>query len=546
MRQRRLILDTLILGLAGAASAQLFNLLLRLVSYVFLELFAGYHAPALAGEGDPHEIIGPHGLWLVPVATTIGGLLVGLLIAKLAPEAEGHGTDTAVRVFHRAGGYLRARVPPLKLIASAITIGSGGAAGREGPIALVAAGVGSWYATVRRRTEAERRMLLLAGMAAGLSAIFRSPVGCAIFAIEVLYSDMEYEAGSLLYAMLAAVVAYAVNGIFSGWQPLFVIPAGSAPAPGASYVWFVVLGGAAGLLGVVLPVVFYRVRDLFRRLPLPLFLKPALGGLLMGLIAVPLPQLIGGGYGWIQKAIDGEIVWTTLAVLVFAKILAMALTVSSGGSGGVFAPTLFAGAMLGSLLAKAVGEHSAPLVVIGMAALFAGAARVPIASLMMVTEMTGDYELLVPAALAVTLAYLVQAVLSSSFRYRSLYEAQLPQRADSPAHHEEHLRRALRLLEDPNVRIPDLQPLDVVSLLRSGVPLKIAGLGRLLSGTLRPDSPLVGDARAAQGACRVLAILRDGKAQPVAPGQEPRGGDRVLLFVPESAVEEAATHLEPK
>ena len=225
-RQRRLILDTIALGIGGAVSAQLFMWLLRLANTLFLKDIAGYVEPTIRGEGGHlAQTIGPHGLWLIPVSTTVGGLVVGLLSWWLAPEIEGHGTDTVVRAFHRANGQLRARVAPIKAVASAITIGSGGAAGREGPIALVAAGIGSWYASITKCNDHERRLFLLIGMAAGLAAIFRSPVGTAIFAIEVLYGAMEFESDALLYTLLASIVADAVKGFFSGWTALFGVPA---------------------------------------------------------------------------------------------------------------------------------------------------------------------------------------------------------------------------------------------------------------------------------------------------------------------------------
>jgi len=173
--------------------------MLRVCQGFFLTGLAGYQPPGLPGQPGPaQQVIGVHGLWLVPVATTLGGLISGVIVYSLAPEAEGHGTDTVVKAFHRTAGFIRARVSPLKMVASAITIGSGGAAGREGPIALISAGIGSIYATFSRRSEEERRLLVLIGMAAGLSAIFRSPIGTAIFAVEVLSSDMESEVSALL------------------------------------------------------------------------------------------------------------------------------------------------------------------------------------------------------------------------------------------------------------------------------------------------------------------------------------------------------------
>ncbi|MGH7668258.1 MAG: chloride channel protein, partial [Gemmatimonadaceae bacterium] len=264
----------------GALAAQLFIHMVSWANALFLYHLAGYRSPGLPTEHrDLTQHIGRFGLWLIPAATTLGGLIVGIMVQDLAPEAEGHGTDTVIRAYHQHDGILRGRVAPVKMVASAITIGSGGAAGREGPVALITAGVGSWYGSRTGRDAEDRRMLLLIGMAAGLSAIFRSPIGTAIMAVEVLYSDMEFERDALLYTMLGSIVAYAVNGMFVGWQPLFQMPSPMTPLSSPlAYGWYVVLGVAAGALGTVLPAVFYGLRDWFKRLPIRPFLRPALGG----------------------------------------------------------------------------------------------------------------------------------------------------------------------------------------------------------------------------------------------------------------------------
>ena len=181
----------------------------------------------------------------------------------------------------------------------------------------------------------------------------------------------------------------------------------------ADYGWYAALGGVSGLLATILPEVFYRFRDAFAALPIPAWTKPGLGGLLVGVIALRLPQVLGGGYGWIQEAIDGRLALGLLLILVVAKMLTLSFSVSSGGSGGIFAPSLFVGAMLGGVLAAISHHPPAGLVIVGMAAVFAGAARVPIATLLMVAEMTGGYQLLVPAGLAVMLSFVIQINLSS-------------------------------------------------------------------------------------------------------------------------------------
>jgi CIC family chloride channel protein len=549
----RLLLDSMVLGIIGGLSAQLFIWMLRHAFRIFLFSLAGYHPPGLHEEGGVlREVIGAHGLWLIPLSTTIGGLLSGALVYGLAPETEGHGTDTVVKALHWTGGAIRARVAPVKMLASAITIGSGGSAGREGPTALIAAGFGSIYAKLLHRSEYERRLIVLMGMSAGLSAIFRSPIGTAIFAVEVLYGGMDFEAGALIYCMLAAIVAYAVNGWFVGWQPLFQVPSHLYAVGLAHYGWYVALGGASGILASLLPEVFYRFRDLFTALPIPAWTKPGVGGLLLGVLALRLPQVLGGGYGWIQEAIDGRLALGLLLVLVAAKILALSFTVSSGGSGGIFAPSLFVGAMLGGVFAALAHVPPAGLVIVGMAAVFAGAARVPIATLLMVLEMTGDYQLLVPAGLAVMLSFVLQVNLSSHFKYGSLYEAQVDGRSDSPAHIAEHVQIALRLLEQGKITLPPpITHLHLATLLRSGVALDLSDGFQLTVGALRPESPWVGkqlQSRTLSGSLadsKVAAIMRGKTVIRARPDTVLQPGDRLLMIAPQQAQEALLVHLAP-
>lgn len=549
--QPRLLTEAAFLGVVGALAAQVFTWALRACTYIFLVLLGGYRPPALPSDGGVlQQWIGPHGLWLVPLATTLGGLISGLLVYNIAPEAEGHGTDTVVKAFHRTGGFIRARVAPLKLVASAITIGSGGSAGREGPTALVGAGIGSIYSTIAHRSDEERRTLVLTGMAAGLSAIFRSPIGAAFFATEVLYGSMEFESELLLYALLASVVAYGINGLFVGWKPLFYFPGGQIAMTTFGFAWFGVLGGLSGLMATLLPVVFYRMRDFFRALPVPASLNPAIGGLAVGLLALKFPQILGGGYGWIQEAISGRIAMDLLIILMFMKILAFAFTVSSGGSGGVFAPTLFVGAMLGGFVAALFHLPAAAFVVVGMVAVFGAAARVPIAALVMVAEMTGGYQLLPAATFAVVLSYLLQTRLSASLKYRSLYEAQVLDRADSPALYMENVRTALKILSTGQIpRSVQVGHLDLVSLLDSGVPIKLRGRRELGVGMLKLDSTLVGKTVQAAydlvggSSFEIIAILRDGEI--ILPNRDTtlRENDRVLTIGSTEARSRISEHL---
>ena len=550
----RLLAEAVVLGVVGGLAAQCFTFALRICEHFFLVWMAGYHSPGLPEEGGVlKQVIGHHGLWLIPVATTIGGLISGLLVYTFAPEAEGHGTDTVVKSFHRTGGFIRARVAPLKLIASAITIGSGGSAGREGPTALIGAAVGSIYATtLGHRRDEERRLLVLMGMAAGLSAIFRSPIGAAFFAVEVLYGNMEFESGALLYTMLASVVAYGVNGLFVGWRPLFYFPTVPVNLHLLGYVSFGALGCVSGLIATLLPVVFYRLRDAFRALPIPAALNPAIGGLGVGLIAIKFPQILGGGYGWIQEAIYGRIALSLLFVLIFIKIIAFALTVSSGGSGGVFAPTLFVGAMLGGFISSSFHLPAAPFVVVGMVAVFGAAARVPIAALVMVTEMTGGYQLLPAAAFAVLLSYLVQTRLSSGLKYISLYEAQVLGRAQSPIRYTENVDLALKLLGKKKIpRTAAVGHIDLVTLLDSGIPVQLPGRKHLNIGILPPQSALVGATiqsvykAVGHGNLDIVAILRAGELIFPAPDTVLKENDRILVIGSSEARTKIAEYLSP-
>jgi CIC family chloride channel protein len=549
----RLLLDTLLLGVAGGLAAQLFTWLLNLCQKLFLVTIAGYTPPGLPQEGGVlKQSFGPHGLWLVPVVTTLGGLISGAIVYTFAPEAEGHGTDTVVKALHWTNGRLRTRVAPLKMIASAITIGSGGSAGREGPTALITAGFASTYADLLHRTDRERRLLVLAGMAAGLSAIFRSPIGTAIFAVEVLYSGVEFESEGLLYCLLAAIVAYAVNGAFVGFEPLFHVPAQWPPTRLINYAWYTALGLASGIVATLLPEFFYRIRDAFHAIPVPHWIKPGIGGLLVGLIALKLPEVLAGGYGWVQQAIDGQLALYLLLILLFAKMIALSLTVGSGGSGGVFAPSLFVGAMLGGVFAVLSHHPPAGMVIIGMAAVFGGAARVPIATMLMVAEMTGGYALLVPAGLAVLLSYIVQYNLSRFVKYPSLYEAQVVARPDSPAHQAEQVQTAIRLLDHGGIAWPtEVTHLHLASLLQAGLALDLPDGSQLTAGVLLPESPWTGRQVQSRPASelldhsRLLAILRGNTVLLPRPDVVLQSADRILILTEQDALAELPSIVSP-
>ena len=499
-KEYRLLFYSALIGVAGGLAAQLFVWLLNTAEHFLLFGIAGYKAPE-PGVLDPVAIVGAHGLWFVPVVTTLGGLVSGFLVYTFAPEAEGHGTDAAVESFHYKGGKIRPIVPLIKALSSAVTIGSGGAAGREGPTAQISVGVGSILADLLRLPDEERRILVLAGMAAGLAAIFKSPLGMAIFAVEILYSGMAFETEALIYTIVASVIAYAVNGLFAGWTPIVLFPGTVHFTRPVELAGYTALGVLAGVVGALEPTIFYRTRDAFKALRVPDHVKPAIGGLLVGLLALWAPEILSTGYGWIQKAMTGNYIGGFLIWLALLKIVAMSLTISSGGSGGVFGPNVYIGGMLGAWVAyeadrwiPGVGFMPPAFAVVGMAAVFAGTARVPVATMVMVAEMTGGYGLIVPSMLATALAFVVQRTIASRLRYPRLYEAQVEFRTDSPTHHEQMLRAAFSVLEaGPLVNLHNVTFPHLVSLLRHGTPIPIHnGQGFLTSLAVGEKSPLAG------------------------------------------------------
>jgi CIC family chloride channel protein len=528
---------------------------LNLAERLLLVELAGYQAPE-PGSLNPQPVIGPWGLWLIPLATTLGGLLSGVLVYTFAPEAEGHGTDAAVEAFHFKGGRIRPIVPLIKAVASAITIGSGGAAGREGPTAQISVGVGSMLADLLRLPDEDRRILVLAGMAAGLAAIFRSPLGMAIFAVEILYSGMAFETEALIYTVIASVVAYAVNGLFVGWSPIFLFPQSVQFTQPIALVGYAMLGIVAGVVGAIEPPIFYGIRDLFRSLKIPNHVKPAIGGLLMGLLAVFIPEVISTGYGWVQKAMTGDYIGWSLIFLAITKILAMSLTISSGGSGGVFGPNVYIGGMVGAWVAFVVdrlvpgaGLNPAAFAVVGMAAVFAGTARVPIATLIMVAEMTGGYGLIVPSMLATTIAFVVERTVSAGFKYPRLYEAQVELRSDSPTHLESMLKATFAVLErGPLVDLRNITFPHLASLLRHGTPIPIhGGQGNLLTVNIADDSQLANHTIAEVfeqfPQLLAVAIIRDQNIHLPRGSSELKSGDQLLIAAREMTSVEAFKRL---
>lgn len=442
-RQVKIFTLGAVIGVFSGITAILFRLLIIAVGFIFVVI------PNMMG------VIG----WVI--TPTVGGLAVAYIVVDYAPETKGHGVPEVMEAYYVNDGKMRLRVPFLKSIASAITIGSGGSSGREGPIAQVGSGLGSVVAEYFGLDKAETKTLVVCGLASGIAATFNAPLGGALFGIEVLAGGIIGFA--ILPVILSSVVATAVANLIAGSAISFQSPHFAISTP-FSLILYLILGLVLGVLSVAWVRCLYYTEDVFDRLRTSPYLRPAIGGALVGLVALLAiyletvsgyhelypgtsvfgidmpyyPAIMGIDYSFIDAALQGSI--STLGIgiaiillLSFAvlKILSTSLTLGSGGSGGIFAPTLFMGAGLGGalgiifhvLLPFEVSEPMA-FALVGMAALFAGAGRAPITCIVIIMEMTDDYHLIVPLMIAVSTSYLV----SSFLEKESIYTMKLAKR----------------------------------------------------------------------------------------------------------------------
>jgi CIC family chloride channel protein len=434
-------LYSIVIGLLSGLGAIVFNELLHAATEITMHTWAQIALPQPQGEASNllTPPAGPPRRWLLFLLPVVGGLISGLLVRTFAPEAEGTGTDGYIDAFHNKAGSMRGRVPWVKSLATLSTLSSGGSAGKEGPIAQIGAGIGSALGRYLKMGARARRTMMVAGAAGGLGAIFRAPLGGALTAVEVLYKE-DLETDALTPAILSSVTAYTLFCSVNGFNHVFAYDGESFHTP-VQLLFYAVLGLVCSATGYLYVRFLHGSKRLFfDRLPLNKYLVPPIGGLLVGTAGLAYPQAMGQGFGYVQQLmlhqpVDGvETTVAFLATLVVLKIATTSFTISSGGSGGVFAPSLFIGAMLGGCVGMLSQQifpdlvpDVTPFVVVGMGAFFAGVANAPIASLMMVCELTGAYELL-PPLMVVAIVALVTS------RRWSIYTTQVDDKFSSKAH----------------------------------------------------------------------------------------------------------------
>ncbi|KPL05533.1 MAG: hypothetical protein AMJ73_00290 [candidate division Zixibacteria bacterium SM1_73] len=415
--QQVLIILSVVVGVGGGFGAMIFRWLIGFFHTLFFD-----YGTLLFSQ------ITSHPEFLIPLIPMAGGLLVAPITYRLAKEARGHGVPEVMLAVALRGGIIRPLVALAKSIASSICIGSGGSAGREGPIVQIGSALGSTVGQIFKMSGERVKILVGCGAAAGISATFNAPIAGVLFALEIILGDFTMHAFSPV--ILSSVIATVISRAFVGNYPAFTVPRYDLVS-----VWempmYIGLGLLAGVFSVLFIKVLYKSEDVFETWRINNYLKPAFGGLMLGGLGIFFPQLFGVGYEAISSALHEETVVWVLFFLIFMKIIATSLTLGSGGSGGIFAPSLFIGAMLGgffgNLVHLAFPEVTATpgaYALVGMSAVVAGTTHAPITAMLIIFEMTGDYRIILPLMLSSVLSTL----LSHKFSRESIYTMKLVRR----------------------------------------------------------------------------------------------------------------------
>ncbi|AOV18657.1 chloride channel protein [Acidihalobacter aeolianus] len=459
----KLALLALLVGIIAGLGAAIFRGLIGLFHNIF---FFGHLT--IAYDTLKHTLESPWGIGIIGIPV-IGALLVAFLVKTFAPEAKGHGVPEVIDAIYYNRGVIRPQVALIKSLASSISIGSGGAIGREGPIIQIGATFGSVLAQWTRLPEWQRLVLIACGAGGGIAATFNTPIGGILFAVEIMM--VEISARTLIPVMIATGAASFVGRLFFGDHASFIIPPMTLHAATSSsfrvFVAYALLGLVMGVLGMLYTRSVYAFEDFFDRLPGNYYTRHALGMLCVGIMMFLLMKYLGHyyiegvGYATIQDILGGHLTVTwILLLLVFMKLLAVSLTLGSGASGGIFSPALFMGATLGAGLVNfghifLPGLQVSPVggAVIGMACMVAAGTGAAVTAVVMIFEMTRDYNVIIPLIIAVSLAYGMRYLLIAD----DLYTLKLTRRGRRlPKSMESNLylmRGALDLIQAPFLRI---------------------------------------------------------------------------------------------
>ena len=404
-------------GLAGGLGAIVFRYLID-----FFQTLA---------YGSPEELLSvvlalP---WYLKVwVPVVGGLVVGPLVYFFAKEAKGHGVPEVMEAVAMKGGVIRKRVVLVKTLASAICIGTGGSVGREGPIVQIGSAVGSTLGQIFKVSQDRMRTLVGCGAAAGIAATFNAPIAGSMFALEVILGD--FGLGTFSPIVISSVAATAISRAFLGDTPAFIVPAYNLVSAWEFPMYFV-LGLFCAVVGVTFTTVLYRIEDLFDDIKFPEYLKGIIGGLILGAAGLFFPEILGVGYGAIDLALMQKMAWWLLLVLIVLKILATSITIGSGGSGGIFAPSLFMGAMAGGFFGAVVHQLFPTLTaspgaysIVAMGAVVSATTHGPLAAMLILFEMTGDYKIILPLMMSCILA----TVFAGMLKKESIYTLKLIRR----------------------------------------------------------------------------------------------------------------------
>ena len=397
-------------GILGAFGALLFKRLIHLVQFVFLHTH----------DMMPETLLGIP-WWIRLLVPAIGGLIVGPLIYFFAREAKGHGVPEVIAAVVTKNGVIRPTVVLVKTLASAVSIGSGGSVGREGPIVQIGAAIASTFGQILRLQPVQMKTLVGCGVAAGIGSTFNAPIAGTIFALELIVGDFGLT--SFTPIIVSSVTATAITRHFQGNTLEFILPAFHMVSFWELFI-YLFLGLIAGVVGYSFSRSLYFVDDGFQRIGLPEWLKPALGGLGIGVIALSYPHIMGVGYETIEVLFRGELTLGVMVLLVFFKILGTSITIGSGGSGGIFAPSLFIGAMLGGAFGTvvnmivpestgAVGAYA----LVGMAAVNSASTLAPLSAMIILIELTNNYGIILPLMFTVVIASFVSRKFSSESIY---------------------------------------------------------------------------------------------------------------------------------